>query len=159
MLKKILIALNPRTWYEAYKIKKQLEKKRSASEFAHKHKNLLVIILDPEDDTMFMAYHDQQVLNSIKTIDGKNHHIVRDVMKAGRFKSSIDFFLVAILEQMKAPLTIPAVQHFVKWLDGAVYSIGQRLSKIKDEDKMFPMKQEEKLPEKEMAVLKADNYK
>lgn len=151
-------ALNPFGWYAAYRTQKKFKERLAVDEFAHKHKNLVVIVLDPEDDTLFMAYRDQRVYNKIKTADGQNHHIVKSVMKAGRFKSNIDFFLVAIIEILKVKLTHPAMQDLIKWVDGATYSISQRLSKLKNEDAMFPKKLGEKEPEKEMAILNSKNY-
>ncbi len=141
---KILRAINPYTWYKAWKTSRLMKERLSVSEFAHKHKHLVVIILDPEEDTMFMAYHDKQVLNKIKTADGQNHRIVKGVMKAGQFKSKIDFFLVAILEILKVPLTNPYMQHFIKWLDGAVFSIGQALRKDKHNEEFAQFIDKEK---------------
>lgn len=156
-MSKFLRAINPLVWYLAYKTSKKLKEKSTVSDFAHKHRHLVVIVLDPEEDTMFMAYRDQQVLNKIKSADGENYHVVKNVMKASRFKGIIDQFLVSIVELMKVPLNNPAMQHFVKWLDGATFAIGQRMVKLKNEDAMFPGKV--KQPEKELAVLKPESYK
>lgn len=129
----ILKAINPITWYQAYKTWKNDRLTKSVSEFAHRHKNLMVIVLDPAEDTMFMAYNDQQVFNKIKTVDGKNRNIVRGVLKESQFKANIDFFLVAILEGMELTLTNPFVVDFIKWVDGATYRIAADLQTRKEE--------------------------
>lgn len=159
---KLWRAINPFSWIIAYNTTRKHRQSRSVSDFAHKHKHLVVIVLDPEDDTMFMAYRDQQVYNKIKSADGVNHKVVKSVMKASKFKSHIDYLLVAFVEFFKVPLTNPAMQHFVKWLDAATYSISQRLIKLKNEDLMFPKKAGEGMlieEKKEMAVLKPESYK
>lgn len=147
MSDKFLKAINPIVWFQAWKTSAKLKERLSVSEFAHKHKHLVVIVLDPETDEMFMAYHDVQVLNKIKTTDGQNHKIVKGVMKAGQFKSKIDFFLVALVEIMKVPLTNPLMQHFIKWADGAVCAIGRRLQKekVNEEFAQFIDKEKDKI--------------
>lgn len=153
---KFLRAINPFVWYLAYKTSQKLKEKSTVSDFAHKHRHLVVIVLDPEEDTMFMAYRDQQVLNKIKSADGENYHVVKNVMKASRFKGAIDRLIISLVDFMKVPLTTPAMQHLMKWIDGATFAIGQRMTKLKNEDAMFPGKVKE--PEKEMAVLNPKNY-
>lgn len=153
-LKKILRAINPVTWYKAWRESKRLKQQLSVSDFAHKHKHLVVIVLDPADDSLYMAYKDVQVLNKIKTADGKNHKIVKGVMSAGgQFKTKIDFFLTSMLEILKVPLNNPFMQQLVHWFDGAAFVIGKKLKddKINAEFASFVDKNKEKFGAKEIA--------
>ena len=152
---KILRAINPAVWYKAWKETKRRKQQLSVSDFAHKHKHLVVIVLDPADDSLYMAYKDVQVLNKIKTADGKNHKIVKGVMSAGgQFKSKIDFFLTSMLEILKVPLDNPFMQQLIQWFDGAAYNIGKKIKndKINEEFASFVNKEKkEQFGAKEIA--------
>lgn len=132
----ILRFLNPLTYFFAYQAWRSKKRRLSVSEFAHKHKHLLVIVLDPVDDTLFMSYRDQQVLNKIKTVDGKNHHIVKRVIKASIFRHNIDKLIVALVEALKTPLHIPEVNLFFKWIDGALFKISADVAENKEKEKI-----------------------
>ncbi len=128
---RFLNLLNPWFWYKSYRYWRATRRSLTVSEFAHKHRDFLVIVLDPVENTLYMSYRDKQVLNTIKTADGKTRHIVRDVLKASQFHRNIDYLITAIIEGLKTPLSNPAVNNFVKWVDGAVYVIAQSLKKKK----------------------------
>lgn len=130
---KFLKLINPLQWVRAYKEWRAQRRSRTVSEFAHKHKDFLVIVLDPVEDTLFMAHRDQQVFTKIKTADGKNHHIVKNVIKASQFKGNIDYLLAALAEALKSPLANPHVMEFIKWVDAAAYRLGINLRKQKEE--------------------------
>lgn len=144
---KFLRAINPIVWFKAYKASQVLKKRLSVSDFAHKHRNLVVIVLDPETDELYMAYRDVQVLNVIKSGDGKKQHLVKSLMKASQFKSKIDSFLIEIIEWLKIPIKNEAMQHFLKWLDGATFAIGKRIKdeKVNKEFSQFINKEKEKI--------------
>jgi hypothetical protein len=126
-------AINPYMWYKAYRTWRAAKRSKTVSEFAHKHKELLVIVLDPVEDTMFLAHRDQQVLTKIKTADGRRHNIVRGVIKASQFKGNIDYLLAALIDGLQAPLKVPAVNQFIKWVDAAVYRVGLNLKARKEQ--------------------------
>jgi len=136
----VLKIINPYFWYKSYRKWRADRRSRTVSDFAHRHKELMVIVLDPVEDTMFIAHRDKQILTKIKTADGKTHHIVKNVVKASQFKSNIDYLLTAMLEGLRASLDNPAVNQFIKWLDAAVYRIGQDL-KLRKEEKIKRQKQ------------------
>lgn len=132
---KYLNLINPLTWFFAYRTWRAKKRRLSVSEFAHKHRHLLVIVLDPETDELFMSYRDRQVLNKIKTVDGKNHHIVKRVIKASQFRHYVDQLITALVEALKTPLNIPEVNLFFKWIDGALFNIGLEVKEKKEEEK------------------------
>ncbi len=146
-MSKFLRAINPIVWIQAYIESRKLKQRLSVSDFAHKHRNLVVIVLDPETDELYMAYRDVQVLNVIKSADGRKQNIVKGLMKAGQFKSKIDAFLIEIIEWLKIPIKNESMQHFLKWLDGATFAIGKRLKddKINHEFNQFISKEKEKI--------------
>lgn len=154
MFLKFLRAINPLSWFLAYKTMQMRKERLSISDFAHKHKHLVVIVLDPKNDQMFMAYKDRQVLNQIKSADGVKHKVVKGVMKAGgQFNSKIDMFLVPIIELLKVPLTNPHMQDLVKWMDGAVFAIGKAVKGDKENEQFaeFINKEKKNMDAMEMA--------
>lgn len=125
--------INPMSWIGAYRTWRNRQRRASVSDFAFKHKHLLVIVLDPIEDTMFMAHRGRQVLSQIKYPDGKSHHIVKDVIKASQFKHYIDKVIEALVEALKTPLINPAVNQFVQWVDGALFNISKTVTEDKIE--------------------------
>jgi hypothetical protein len=63
-----------------------------AQEFAHKNKNVLVIIGDPETDHLFAAYNDSMINGRIKSLSGKKQPVVKQVLAFSKFSSSLDKF-------------------------------------------------------------------
>ncbi len=99
-------------------------------QFAHHHRNYLVIVCDPRDDTMFISYRDKQVGGRIKSEDGLNHKVVKNVLKHSTFEREIDRLIGAIVNSMKLPLEWGS--DFFKFLDGAIYNISKILKIEKD---------------------------
>jgi hypothetical protein len=97
--------------------------------FAHTHKNYLVIVCDPKDDTIFVSYRDKQVAGMIKSMDGKNHKVIKNLIKHSTFDREIDRFLGGIIDVLKTPLK--SASDFLKFLDGALFNISQSLKKEK----------------------------
>ena len=64
-------------------------------EFTHRHRDLLIIVCDPKSDEIFMSYNDHNVRGVIGEKGGKkNQHIIRQVLKYGRFKvAATPFFM------------------------------------------------------------------
>lgn len=65
--------------------------------FASENKDLLIIVGDPLTDYMFVAYKDKMVLGKIKSLDGSEQHVVRDVVKRSAVKSQFDLALELFL--------------------------------------------------------------
>lgn len=77
--------------------------------FAHENKDLLIIVGDPLTDNMFVAYKDKMVLGKIKSLDGAEQSVVRDVLKRSSVKSQFDLalelFLSGFSDLLKVGLT------------------------------------------------------
>lgn len=98
--------------------------------FAHSHKNYLVIVCDPKDDTMFMSYRGKQISSQIKCMDGKNHHVLKNLLKDSTFEREIDRFIGGITDALKAPMK-GLHNTFYSWLDGGLFNIAKALKKTK----------------------------
>jgi hypothetical protein len=77
-------------------------------EFAHENRDVLIIVGDPKTDQMFVAYKDKMVLGSIKSLDGKSMHVIKDVLRQSAMKSSfdaaIDSFTGGLVDVLKVGL-------------------------------------------------------
>lgn len=109
------------------RIRQYLHKRKSLNiqEFCHFNKDLLIIVLDPKTDEMRISYRDKIVSGTIKSMDGKDHHVVKNVLKHSTFEREIDRVIGAIIDVMKLPLEHGS--DFFKFLDGALYNISQNL--------------------------------
>lgn len=99
-------------------------------QFAHNHRNYLVIVCDPKDDTMFVSYRNKQVSARIKSEDGLNHHVVKGVLKHSIFEREIDRYIGGLVYGLKLPLQYGS--DFYKFLDGALFNISKSLKDKKD---------------------------
>lgn len=97
----------------------------SIQEFAHTHRNYLVIVADPKDDTLFMSYRDKQVSGKIRSDDGRDHDVVKRVLKHSTFHSAIDRFLASLILRLECP--IEWFSDFGKFIDGALFNISKAL--------------------------------
>lgn len=96
-------------------------------EFAHQHKDLIIIVADPKDDTIFVAYNDRFAAGRIKTEQGTDARIIRDLMRSSRlFDSQIDRFLMGLMDVLKVNRFSRGVNNFLQYIDGALYNISQR---------------------------------
>jgi hypothetical protein len=100
--------------------------------FANANKRLLIIVADPRDNTLFMAHRGQQTGGIIKSEDGTDCNVVREVLKMSKFdkNSAIDKFIAALVFHMQAPLTNPHVNNFFQWVDGALFNINKAIKRI-----------------------------
>ena len=111
-------------WYDT-------RKTLNVQEFANKHRQFLVIVCDPRDDTMFMAYHGKQISVKIQSQDGKNHKVVKHVLKYSTFEREIDRFIGSVLDALKSPM-VGISNTFYAFLDGGIGSIAKALRKEKN---------------------------
>jgi hypothetical protein len=113
--------------------KDRREKKDIAiKEFLHQHlSDKLVIILDPKDDSLYMKYGKNYVLTHIKSADGKDYRVVKNVLRHSRFKSHIDRLIGGMAEAMQLP--IKHGNQFYHWLDGSLFNISKQISLSKKE--------------------------
>lgn len=99
----------------------------AVGEFAHAHKDLIIIVADPADDSIFVAYNDRFTSGRIRTADGKEARIVRDLMSTSKFfDSNIDRFLMGLADVLQVKRLSFGVNNFLQYLDGALYNISMR---------------------------------
>lgn len=102
------------------------------ADFANKNKDLLIIIGNPHNDNLFMAYGGLQVVNRIKSADGLRRNVVKNIVRHSTFASNIDRFLVSLMDSLQ--LSIQKGNNFYQWVDGALYNVSKML-KLKKERK------------------------
>lgn len=96
-------------------------------EFAHANANLLIIVMDPKDDTIFVAHNNRFVGGKIKAPDGQHAHIVDDVLRSSSaFKKRIDGVLMAIMDTLRIRRLSYGVNNVLQFIDGALFNIAQR---------------------------------
>lgn len=98
-------------------------------DFAHANKNLLVIVADPQDDTIFVSFKDKQVAGKIKSADGIDYQVVKRLMRGSSFESNIERFIGALIDIIRTPLTTQQVSDFYKMVGDSIYVITQSLYK------------------------------
>ena len=105
-------------------IKKRMEARRilRIQGFAQELRDHLVIVARPKDDMMFMSYRGRQVVGKIRSLDGKNHKVVRNVLKASTFEREVPRFIGGVLDVLKAPM-YGIASSFWHFIDGALYKI------------------------------------
>ena len=114
---------NIKTWFFKRKI-------LNIQQFAHEHRNYLVIVCDPKDDTMFISFRDKQVTGRIRSADGLDHHVVRGVLKHSIFEREVDRFIGALMDILKTSLSWGNC--FYQFVDGALFQISKSLKLKKD---------------------------
>ena len=71
-------------------------------EFAHKHKDLLIIVADPKTDEIYVHYKDHLVRGQIgDKVGGKNQKIVANMLKFGRFPTVAEKFLLELQASLR----------------------------------------------------------
>jgi hypothetical protein len=105
---------------------KQLE----VQKFAQAHKDLLIIVLNPKDDKLFMAHGGLQILSQVKSASGKNEHLVKNLLKHSRFESNIDKFITILADSLQLPLR--KANSFYQWIDGALFNLTKALKHKRD---------------------------
>jgi len=110
-----------RWWYE--------HKMLNVQRFAHAHRNMLIIVCDPRDDTMFISYRDKNVTGRVSSQDGIDHRVVRNVLKHSTFNREIDRLLGGIIDVLRTPLDIGNM--FYSFIDGALFAITKALHQEK----------------------------
>lgn len=94
-------------------------------EFAQKNPDLLIIVCDPKTDMIFVGHKGEMVLGNIKSADGKQMKIVRNVLDHSQFKTAINPFITGLLEALQLPLK--AGNLFYQFIDGALFNISRSL--------------------------------
>lgn len=101
--------------------------------FAHANRSLLVIVCDPQDDTMFVSFGDKQISVKIRSADGLEHNVVKGVLTHSTFAEQIDRFLGTLIDVFRIPVDVGTT--FYSFIDGALFNISKVL---KGNDKNIP---------------------
>lgn len=114
-----------------YKKKKPPKKKELESiavgEFAHQHKDLIIIVADPADDTIFVSYNDKFASGKIKTTEGKHAFVLKGLMETSDlFETNIDRFVASLVDVMKIKRMSVGMNNFLQYIDGALYNISNK---------------------------------
>lgn len=112
-------------YFERLKRKRMLD----VQSFAHANRSMFVIVCDPRDDTMFVSYRDKQVAGRISSMDGKNHKVVKNMLKHSTFEREIDRFIGSLIDVLKCP--IKEGNPFYQFIDGATFAIANALNRNK----------------------------
>lgn len=94
-------------------------------EFANRHRNLLVIVADPKDDTIFVTHKGKYVGGKLRATDGSCDHIIRDMLKESTFHMRIDHFLIGVAEKMGLK-KLAFANNFLQFVDGAVFNLATK---------------------------------
>ena len=98
-------------------------------EFAANNPDLVVIVLNPKDDTVFVGLRNKVVYSKIKNATGKKQRVIRSLLWESQFKDSMDGIVVALVDVFKVPLRLPAFNQVAQVLDGALFNISKSLRK------------------------------
>ena len=102
---------------------------REIQAFCHKYRSKLIIIADPNDDTIIATHKDKSVMGRLRSPDGKFEKVIKNVIKSSLFEHEIDKLIGGLTKILEASLSNRAVQHFVLFLDGALFNISKALNK------------------------------
>lgn len=94
-------------------------------DFAQRHRDFLVIVLDPKDDSLYASYRGKEVFNVIKAVDGSRQRVVKKVLARSTFKGNIDKLISSVAQAFD--LSLKNGNLFYHWLDGALHAISQAL--------------------------------
>lgn len=110
----------------------QMQKRKTLDiqEFTQRHRNYIVFVCDPKDDSIFVAYRGKHVAGRMRSNDGLNHHVLKNMMRHSTFDREIDRFIGGLMEVSKIPLKIGNV--FYSFLDGALFNISKAIKQDKD---------------------------
>lgn len=98
-------------------------------EFAHAHKDLILIVADPKTDEIYVSYKNHHVRGAIKSVKGGKQKTLKKLLSESQFSEGLDGLMVAILDAFKVNLRLPAANQFGQCLDGALFNISKSLRK------------------------------
>lgn len=107
-------------------LKDRSKQKYEVGEFAHANSNLLIIVMDPKDDTIFVAHKNRVAGGRIKAPDGSKSFVIQDLLKNSRFDKTIDGVLMGIMEVLQIKRMQRATNTVMQFLDGALFNIAKR---------------------------------
>lgn len=96
-------------------------------EFSHHNKELLILVCDPKTDEIYVCYNDKIVRGRVGSTDGKHKHIIRDVLKYGRFKTKITAFLLEL--QVALGAYRPKAHYLWAGIHDALFSVAKANTK------------------------------
>lgn len=111
-------------------LKMKERKALDISEFAQRHRNYIVIVCDPKDDSIHVSYQGKVAAGRIRSNDGLNHHVLKNMMKFSTFNREVDRFIGGLMEVLKIPLK--AGNTFYSMLDGFLFNISKKIYENKN---------------------------
>lgn len=103
--------------------------------FAAAHKEMLIIVADPQSDRIFATHKGRFVNGRIRSARGRATHIVRDMLKHSQFREDpVEAFIVSLVDTLKLPL--PKGNQFYSFIDGAIFNLAKQLRADKKAKKM-----------------------
>ena len=101
----------------------------TVGEFASNNPDLVVMVLNPKDDTVFVGFKNKVVYAKIKNATGKKVRVVKSLLYESQFKDSMDGILVSLVDIFKVGIRLPAFNQVAQILDGALFNISKSLRK------------------------------
>jgi hypothetical protein len=104
-----------------------------AKEFAHEHKDCIVIIADAKTDHILAAYGDSYIYGEIKNVMGMNQKVVKEMLMASKFakgdgfpyfKLKADMFLSSLAELLWVP--VGKANEFYKFVSDALWYLPKK---------------------------------
>lgn len=102
-------------------------------DFAQNHRDFVVIVLDPKDDSLYASYRGQEVFNVIKSSDGRKQDIVKSCLSRSRFRTNIDRLISGLAQSLN--LSVKDGNQLWHWLDAALHAISNALWRKKHGEK------------------------
>lgn len=91
----------------------------------HANKDLLIIVADPKDDSVFVSYNDKHAGGKIASLKGDKPRLVKNILKSSGFDRHIDDFLISLAEAIGVKKLVDA-NNFLQFLDGALFNLAKR---------------------------------
>jgi hypothetical protein len=98
-------------------------------EYAANNPDLVVIVLNPKDDSIFVGFRNKVVYSKIKNATGKKQRVIRGLLWQSQFQNSMDGVIVSLIDVFKVPLRLPQFNQVAQALDGALFNISKSLRK------------------------------
>ncbi len=110
--------------------KRSARKALDIHEFAQRHRSYVVIVCDPKDDSIHVSYRGRIASGRMRSTDGLNHHVLKNMMKFSTFDREIDRFIGGLMEVIQVPLKAGNV--FYSLLDGFLFNISKKIYEDKN---------------------------
>lgn len=101
-------------------------KKMEIGEFAEANRNLLVIVADPKDDTLFVAYNGKFAGGRLKDKSGAKAGAIKEMLSSSTyFQSTMDSLMISLVDLLQLPKLTKGANTFFHFIDGAIFNIAE----------------------------------